>query len=110
MNAGTSAVGFSVHDFATGAWTARSVTNLPTAWGTDAKLVSTMGSAASIATGTATAGGASTLTNSAKSWATNMWANYQIRITAGTGNWTNTYDCQQHGNGDYNFGSLDDQS
>ena len=85
MNAGTSAVGFSVYDFATGAWTARSVTNLPTAWGTDAKLVSTMGSAASIAIGTATAGGASTLTNSTKSWATNMWANYQIRITAGTG-------------------------
>jgi hypothetical protein len=37
------------------------------------------------ATGTATAGGASTLTNSAKAWATNQWANYQVRIVSGTG-------------------------
>lgn len=85
MNAGAGAVGFSVYDFATNAWTARSVTNLPTTWGTDGKLVSTMGGAANIASGTATAGAASTLTNSGKSWATNMWANYQIRITSGTG-------------------------
>lgn len=85
MNAGTSAVGFSVYDVATNAWTAKSVTNLPTAWGTDAQLVSTMGSTASFATGTATAGASTTLTNSGKSWATNMWANYQVRITGGTG-------------------------
>jgi hypothetical protein len=37
------------------------------------------------ATGTATAGGASTLTNSAKAWTTNQWTNYQIRIVSGTG-------------------------
>lgn len=85
MNAGTAAVGFSVYDFATNAWTSRSVTNLPTAWGTDAKLISTIGSVSTIATGTATAGGASTLTNGAKNWAVNMWANYQVRITGGTG-------------------------
>lgn len=85
FNAGTTAVGFAVFDLATNAWTARSVTGLPTAWGTDAQLVSTMGSAKSFATGTATAGGASTLTNAAKAWGTNMWANYQVRITAGTG-------------------------
>ncbi len=85
FNAGTTAVGFSVYDVATNAWTARSVTGLPTAWGTDAQLVSTMGSAKSFATGTATAGAASTLTNSTKAWGTNMWANYQVRITAGTG-------------------------
>ena len=85
FNAGTSAVGFSVYDVATNAWTARSVTGLPTAWGTDAQLVSTLGRAAQFATGTATAGAASTLTNSAKTWATNMWANYQVRITGGTG-------------------------
>lgn len=85
FNAGTSAVGFSVYDVATNSWTARSVTGLPTSWGTEGQLVSTLGSAASFATGTATAGAASTLTNSAKSWATNMWANYQVRITSGTG-------------------------
>ena len=85
QNAGTSSVGFGVYDFATNAWTARSVTGLPTAWGTDANLVSTIGSVSTIATGTATAGTSTTLTNSGKAWGTNMWANYQVRITAGTG-------------------------
>lgn len=86
FNAGTTAVGFSVFDLATNAWTARSVTGLPTAWGTTGQLVSTIGMAAgAFATGTATAGAASTLTNSGKSWATNMFANFQIRITGGTG-------------------------
>jgi hypothetical protein len=85
FNAGTTAVGFSVYDLATNAWTARSVTGLPTAWGTDAQLISTMGSAAVFASGTATAGAATTITNSAKAWGTNMWANYQVRITEGTG-------------------------
>jgi hypothetical protein len=37
------------------------------------------------ATGTATAGGASTLTNSAKTWTVNQWTNFQVRISAGTG-------------------------
>lgn len=85
MNAGTAAVGFSVYDVATNAWTARSVTNLPTLWGTTGQLISTLGSVKTFASGTATAGAASTLTNGAKAWATNMWSNYQVRITAGTG-------------------------
>lgn len=84
-NAGTAAVGFSVYDVATNVWTAKSVTGMPTAWGTDAKLISTIGTVSAVATGTATAGTSTTLTNSAKSWGTNMWANYQVRITAGTG-------------------------
>lgn len=37
------------------------------------------------AIGVATAGGASTLTNSGKSWTTNQWANFQVRIISGTG-------------------------
>jgi hypothetical protein len=57
--------------------------------GTDSKLIATpswIGSGyAAFATGTATAGGASTLTNSAKTWATNQWANSQVRIVSGTG-------------------------
>lgn len=77
-------IGFGVYDRATNAWTSRSVTELP-AWGTDAQLVSTIGSAKEFATGTATAGAATTLTNGIKSWGTNMWANYQIRIKSGTG-------------------------
>jgi hypothetical protein len=35
--------------------------------------------------GTATAGGASTLTDSTKAWATNRWANHDCRILHGTG-------------------------
>lgn len=85
FNAGTTAVGFSVYDLATNSWTARSVTGLPTAWGTDARLVSTIGFAGSFATGTATSATSTTLVNSGKAWLTNQWANYQIRITAGTG-------------------------
>lgn len=90
LSAGTLAANaFKVYDFALNTWTAKSITTLPATIGTDGKLVATpswVGSAAkSFATGTATAGGASTLTNGAKSWASNQWANSQIRITAGTG-------------------------
>lgn len=86
MNAGAGAVGFSYYDRALNTWTSRSVTNLPTTWGTDARLVNTFSSLGdSFATGTATAGGTTTLTNSAKTWTVNQWANYQIRITGGTG-------------------------
>ena len=86
MNAGTTAVGFAVYDLATNVWTQRSVTNLPTAWGTEGQLVSTIGAAGSFATGTSTGSNTSTtLNNTGKAWATNMWANYQVRITAGTG-------------------------
>jgi hypothetical protein len=35
--------------------------------------------------GTATAGGAASLTDSTKAWATNRWANYAVRILSGTG-------------------------
>lgn len=85
FNAGTTAVGFRVYDVATNTWTARSVTGIPTAWGTIGQLVSTMGSAKSFAVGTASAGAASTLTNASKAWTANMWTNYQLRITGGTG-------------------------
>jgi hypothetical protein len=37
------------------------------------------------ATGTATAGGASTLTDGSKSWTTNQYQFYRVRITGGTG-------------------------
>jgi hypothetical protein len=57
--------------------------------GTDSKLIATPSWVGpdyrAFATGTATAGGASTLTNSAKTWTTNQWTNYQVRIVSGTG-------------------------
>jgi hypothetical protein len=77
------AAGFGVYDLATNAWTAKAATGLT--WGTDGQLVSTIGSAASFLTGTASAGAATTLTDGAEAWQTNQWANYQIRITGGTG-------------------------
>lgn len=90
LGAGALAAGiFRVYDYATNTWTTLAQTNLPATIGTDSKLVATPsivdGEFKSFATGTATAGGASTIDNSAKAWTTNQWTNYQIRLTAGTG-------------------------
>lgn len=87
MNAGTTAAGiFKVFDVATMAWQASlSTTNLPGTWGTDGKLVIAYNHGEDFSVGTATSGGASTLTDSGKSWGTNQFYNYEVRITAGTG-------------------------
>jgi hypothetical protein len=90
LGAGTLASGsFKRYDFATNTWVTLVNTGLPASWGTDGRLVSTPAwidaGFKSFATGTATAGASTTLTNSAKAWTTNQWANYQIRISAGTG-------------------------
>lgn len=85
FNAGTVATGFNVYDVATNVWTTRSVTGLPTAWGTIGQLVSTMGGVKTFASGTATGGTTTTIVNNTKTWVTSMWINYQVRITAGTG-------------------------
>jgi hypothetical protein len=80
---------FKRYDFATNTWVTLVNTGLPATWGNDGRLVATpswLGSGyKSFATGTATAGASTTLTNSAKAWATNQWAQSQVRITAGTG-------------------------
>jgi hypothetical protein len=85
---------FRLYDYATNVWTSAETGATdgiaPAAViGTDSRLISTPSwidnDYKAFATGTATAGGASTLTNSAKSWATNQWTNYQIRIVSGTG-------------------------
>lgn len=73
------------YDIATGTLTSLTTTGLPATWGTDGRLVGTPSYVGAFATGTATAGGATTLTNSTKAWTTNQWSNYQVRITAGTG-------------------------
>ena len=83
QNAGAGS-GFGVYDLVTNAWTAKTGTGLT--FGTDGQLVSTLSSAGSFFTGTASAGGGSTLTGQVGvAWATNQWANYQVRITGGTG-------------------------
>ena len=88
---GTLAAGsFKVYDFALNTWTTLSITGLPASIGTDAKLIATPsyadnGAEFNFATGAATAGAASTLTNASKTWAVNQWANFQIKIVSGTG-------------------------
>jgi hypothetical protein len=80
---------FKKYDFATNTWTTLTITGLPASFGTDGRLVSTPSwlntDYKAFATGTATSGGASTLTNTAKNWTANQWTNSQIRIVSGTG-------------------------
>lgn len=86
MNAGTvSSANFRYYDVATNTWTSASITNLPGTWGTDGKLVSTPGPRANFVEETATGGTSTTLVNSGKTWTTNAWANFQVRIISGTG-------------------------
>lgn len=87
MNAGTVAAGsFKVFDVGTMAWQASlATTNLPATWGTDGQLTTAYVRDNAYASGTATSATGTTLVNSAKTWATNQWTNYQVRITAGTG-------------------------
>ena len=90
LGSGTLASGsFKVYDYATNSWTTLAHAGLAATIATDGKLVATPSYHAdaynAFATGTATSGGASTLTNSSKAWTVNQWTNYQIRITAGTG-------------------------
>jgi hypothetical protein len=90
LNAGTIAANiFKKYDYATNTWTALQQTGLPATISTDSKLVSTPSWIGNdyvvFATGTATAGTANTISNSAKNWTTNQWTNYQIRIVNGTG-------------------------
>ena len=83
----TAAASFRKYDFATNSWT--TLANMPASIGTDARLMATpswVDSAyVSFATGTATSATGTTLVNSAKTWTTNQWTNYQVRITGGTG-------------------------
>lgn len=85
FNAGTlSATSYRVYDVLLSTWTSLSVTGLPASWGTDGDLVSTP-SDEQFATGTTTSATVNTLSNSSKTWTANQWANYQVRITSGTG-------------------------
>jgi hypothetical protein len=86
VSAGTlGASGFKSYDIFTGTVTTHTTTGLPATWGTDGRLVATPSYVGAFATGTATAGASTTLTNSAKTWTINQWSNYAVRITAGTG-------------------------
>lgn len=88
LGATGAAVVWRYYDFASNTWTARSVVSGPgAAFGTDGACEATAGAlqAAAIASGTATAGAATSLSNSGKAWTVNQWAFAQVRITGGTG-------------------------
>jgi hypothetical protein len=90
LGAGTLASGsFKKYDYATNTWTTLVNTGLPASLATDGKLVSTPSwlnsGYTAFATGTATSATGTTLVNSAKTWTTNQWTNYQVRIVSGTG-------------------------
>jgi hypothetical protein len=90
LGAGTLAAGsFRRYDFATNSWITLAHTGLPATIGTDGRLIATPAwidsGFRSFASGTATAGTTTSLTNMSKGWAVNQWANSQLRITAGTG-------------------------
>lgn len=90
LGAGTLASGsFRKYDWATNTWTTLVNTGLPATIGTDGKLITTPSWLNSgyyqFATGTATSATGTTLVNSARTWATNQWTNYQVRIVSGTG-------------------------
>lgn len=89
FNSGAGAVGFSVYDRATNAWTSRSVTGLPTTFGTDGQLVSTPSMSSNcgyrVDSGTASAATATTLTDSTKSWGTNVHVGKYVVISGGPG-------------------------
>lgn len=85
------AVGLRYFDYATGAWSSALAVPNTTFTGTDSALVATpgyygaTGLGTGFATGTATSGSATTVVNTGKAWTVNQWANFQVRITAGTG-------------------------
>ena len=90
LGASTLASGiFKKYCFATNSWVTLTQTGLPATISTDSKLISTPSwiddGFKTFATGTATSATGTTLVNSAKAWATNQWANSQVRITGGTG-------------------------
>jgi len=79
------ATSFRKYDVATGVWTSCTKTNLPATWGTDGRMVTPSIMGVSYESSTATSGGATSLTDSTKSWTADQWINYQVRITGGTG-------------------------
>ena len=90
VGAGTlAAASFRKYDFATNTWTTLSQTGLPATIGTDGRLIATPSWVDSgylaFGSGTATGATTTTLTQTGKTWATNQWANSQVRIVSGTG-------------------------
>jgi hypothetical protein len=86
FTSGVLASSFKRFDIGTMSWGSfLSIAVLAATWGTDGRMVTTGMYGVSYDSGTASAGAATTLTDSSKSWATDQWISYQVRITGGTG-------------------------
>jgi len=77
--------GFGYYDYALNTWTSRSVTSGPAATAGEGCLVGTPARLTVADYGTATAGGATSLTNGNRNWTTNIFARRLIHIVSGTG-------------------------
>jgi hypothetical protein len=77
--------GFNYYDFATNAWTARSVASGPAITSNEGCLTGTPSQDFIVDYGNASAGGASTLTDASRAWTVNQWANTLVKIISGTG-------------------------
>jgi hypothetical protein len=85
--AATNTYTFQYYDILADAWYYKSSQDdlLPAALGTDASIAALKEEASPLLSGTASAGAAKTLTDSTKSMSVDQYANFEIRITGGTG-------------------------
>ena len=77
--------GFNYYDFATNAWTSRSVASGPAITANEGNLIGTPAKETVVELGTASAGAASTLTDSTRAWEVNSFARRMVAIVSGTG-------------------------
>jgi hypothetical protein len=77
--------GFNYYDYATNAWTSRSVASGPAITANEGCLIGTPAKETVVELGTASAGAASTLTDATRSWEVNCFARRMVTIISGTG-------------------------
>lgn len=86
FNAGTlSSSSFRVFDYATNTWTSRSITALPTTWGTEGQLVRQHSITDNYASGTVAAATSTTLVVNGLTGTGWNYTNFEVEIVSGTG-------------------------
>lgn len=86
FNAGTlSSSSFRVFDYATNTWTSRSITALPTTWGTEGQLVRQHSITDNYASGTVAAATSTTLVVNGLTGTGRNYTNFEVEIVSGTG-------------------------
>lgn len=77
--------GFNYYDFATNAWTSRSVVSGPAITANEGCLIGTPAQEAVMETGTASGAGTTTLLDATRSWTVNEFARCLLKVISGTG-------------------------